>query len=523
MDTMTDSETPKVTLIGLDGVSWSLVEELLEEADVPTLESLVDSSIRGTAKSTVPSLTCPALPTLYTGKNPGELGIFDFVKPDGDIVDYTDISEPGVWDYLTEAGQSVVVGAMRTTHPAPEVNGVFISDVLSPMEESDFVTPASAQTHGERYHALREELERNKKRGGDALLETFIEMNQRRTEVLLELLEEESPDVALLWFGLTDGVQHYFWDDRQSLYEFFERFDNHLAETLDVCGDENVIVVGDHGFGPAMDTTFHLNEALHRGGFLEYSGGQVRRTLTRISYTVGEKFISDRWKRLGLKLMNKLRESDSAEANDNANGVSPTVVSPLDTLPGIDWSETRAHTSTRKGWGINLVDENVNSKEDLVEEIISYLSTLETPNGEPVIKDAWPGEELYWGRFADQIPDIIILSQDNLRVRPSLVGRLFSDYQASGGYVGSHESSRNAVFMARGPDLNDDGSDIGDVQLYDIAPMLLHLAGCAVDPGLDGTVPEALLPEGCTVSLERAPVERIRIRQTLPQLPEDRL
>ena len=516
---MSGDRTP-LTLLGLDGVSWELVDELVENAEVPTLASLVDRAVTGVTDSTVPSLTCPALPVLYTGINPGNLGIFDFVKPNGDIVDYHDVTEPGLWDYLGERDVSMVVGAMRTTHPAPPVDGVFISDVLSPREEPQFVTPGTAREAGERFHRMRDDLEAAKKSGDDEqLLRTFIEFNDERADVLLELLEEHDPAFALLWFGLTDGVQHYFWNDREGLYEFFERFDERLAELL-AARDGNLLVVGDHGFGPAISHRFHLNDALYRGGYLSLRGGRAGALLTKLAYRASESYVSDQWKRRALALVNAVQRGTGGDSNGESGGGPRTVVTPLDSLPGIDWSRTRAHLSTRKGWGINLVDRNVTGDRDaLRREIIDYLQGIEAPNGKPAVKDAWFGEEVYWGRYGDQIPDIVFLANDEVRPRPSVVGRLFTP-RADGSYVGSHESSREAVLMVDGPDVTAEGS-VGHVDLYDVLPTVLHLLGEPVPENVDGDAVAGLTER--PVETASYPVERYRVRSGVRAIPSDGL
>jgi predicted AlkP superfamily phosphohydrolase/phosphomutase len=512
---MTDHESTAVTLIGLDGVSWALIDDVTTHADVPVLSSLVDESVHGTTTSTIPSLTCPALPTLYTGKNPGNLGIFDFVKPDGSLVDYTDVTEPAVWDYLSDRDVSMVVGAMRTTHPAPRINGVFISDVLSTAEEPDYVTPEIAREYGDRFHEQRELLEAAKKGGpSPALLDAFVEMNNTRSDVFLALLDEYDPDFALLWFGLSDGVQHYFWDDPESLRTFFEAFDDRLGRILDARSESNVVVVGDHGFGPATKYRFHLNDVLHEGGYLTLQGGVARAAATKLSYRLSELYLDDRWKRRALDLVNRFKRNEPTD-KESSSGRDRTVVSPLNTIPGIDWSETVAHVSTRKGWGINLVEENIDGDPDeLRDEIIEYITQVTAPNGAPAIKDAWPGEEIYWGRYGDQVPDIVYLAHDELRVRPSVVGKRFTRHASS--YVGTHESAREAVFMARGPDVVRE-EPVGAVELYDIAPTLIHLTGNRIPETLDGEV----------VDLTSRPVthgqyhtERYRIRNGLRAVSE---
>jgi predicted AlkP superfamily phosphohydrolase/phosphomutase len=516
-----DANPRPVTLLGLDGVSWSFVEELLDNADVPALAGLVNRSARGVTKSTIPCLTCPALPAMYTGMNPGNLGIFEFIKPNGDIVTYDDITYPAIWDYLESMNENVVVSAMRTTHPAPQVNGAFISDVLSPEEEPEFVTPSSERERGERFHQLRDELEQQKKTGlDDDLLSTFVKMNAERSEVMLELLDEYDPAFACLWFGLADGVQHYFWDDRESLYEFFEAFDPYLSDILD-SRDGDIVVVGDHGFGPTRDYQFHLNEALRREGYLELAGGPVQRAFTKAAYWFSETVMTDELKRTVLGVLDRFRNlTDNDSGGEQDNNLNDIVITPFDDLPGIDWNATVAHASTRKGWGINIVkDSTTTDIDELRREVIAALDSLQTPHGNPVIKDAWFGEELYPGRYVDQVPDIVILADDHVRPRPSIFGKLFTDMNP-GNYVGAHDSAREAVFMAAGDSI-DPETTVGDINIWDLTPLLLNRMGLPVPERVDGNVPKALRRDDTTTN--RYPVEHVRIDKGISQLDTTKL
>ena len=67
----------KLLLIGLDGGTWKLLKNWIDDGSLPNLARLYNEGSRGTLLSTIPSSTCPALPALFTGKNPGNIGIFD--------------------------------------------------------------------------------------------------------------------------------------------------------------------------------------------------------------------------------------------------------------------------------------------------------------------------------------------------------------------------------------------------------------------------------------------------------------
>jgi predicted AlkP superfamily phosphohydrolase/phosphomutase len=157
--------------------------------------------------------------------------------------------------------------------------------------------------------------------------------------------------------------------------------------------------------------------------------------------------------------------------------------------------------------------------DELRREVIETLSSLQTPDGNPVIKNAWFGEELYSGRYVDQVPDIVILADDHVRPRPSIFGELFSEIK-SGNYVGAHDSARDSVFMAAGDNINS-GTIVGDINIWDLTPLLLNRMGLPVPERVDGVVPKTLERDGMVTS--RYPVEHVRIEKAISNLDTAKL
>lgn len=481
----------RVLLIGLDGLSWDVVEEF--EDSLPTLTRLREQSVTATSLSTIPTLTCPALPALYTGQNPGSFGVFDFVKPDGSIANRTDVDVPALWDYLEAGDVRSVVAGMRTTHPAPEIDGVFISGVLSLEDEPHFVYPESYRDLARRFNDAGPDLNPMIDEGDrEGIADGLIEQSDVMIDLCIELLEREDPEFGLFWLSPTDSAQHHLWGHDEQLSRFFRAFDRHLDSLLTEAEERgyDVIVTSDHGFGPAPVYDFHLNEWLYREGYLSVHGGSAGKALLDAGYVATERYTSDATKRRLLSAMDAVRglfgSEDQPDADDDAG--QEQVISPVDTLPGIDWNQTVAHLSTRKGWGINVDRDALSRDYDAVrEEIIEKLREVQTPDGTPVIKDAWPGEEVYHGRYGDQVPDIVLLLADEVRARPSLTGSLFTDCKRSPRSIGDHTSARDGILLATGPDFRE-GVSLDPVEIYDVLPTVLHLLDVPVPDTADGRV-----------------------------------
>ena len=92
----------KTLLIGLDGASFDFLMPWIEEGKLPVFKKILQEGTHGILNSTIPSITCPALPTIYTGMNPGNLGIFSFLNPDGSVVSSSNIPYKSIWHFLSE-------------------------------------------------------------------------------------------------------------------------------------------------------------------------------------------------------------------------------------------------------------------------------------------------------------------------------------------------------------------------------------------------------------------------------------
>ncbi len=105
----------KVAILGIDGGSLELIERWKDE--LPNFRRIMENGVYGELESTLPPVTCPAWPCMFTGKNPGKLGIYGFAtaRPDKEYklqfsssIDYHSSS---LWKILNDYGKDV--GLMR--------------------------------------------------------------------------------------------------------------------------------------------------------------------------------------------------------------------------------------------------------------------------------------------------------------------------------------------------------------------------------------------------------------------------
>src|ERR687896_711045 len=108
--TLSPQDQRRVLVIGLDSAAPALVFDELRES-LPNLSRLMADGVWGPLRSCVPALTVPSWLTGYTGKDPGELGIYGFRNRSDysytglAIADSSKIVEPTVWDILARHGR----------------------------------------------------------------------------------------------------------------------------------------------------------------------------------------------------------------------------------------------------------------------------------------------------------------------------------------------------------------------------------------------------------------------------------
>ena len=70
----------KLLVIGLDGATLDLIEPWAKAGNLPVLSKLMENGAYGRLQSVLPVLSSAAWSSFMTGMNPGEHGLYDFVK-----------------------------------------------------------------------------------------------------------------------------------------------------------------------------------------------------------------------------------------------------------------------------------------------------------------------------------------------------------------------------------------------------------------------------------------------------------
>lgn len=457
-------------VIGLDSSSpWTLFERFLPFT--PRLKELYSRCVRGTLRTIDPPITVPAWAVMFSGMDPGSLGVYGFRhrRPgsywDQYVPSSRTILQPMVWDRLSRMGKRVCVIGMPPGYPPPAVNGVYISDFLTPDGAQDFVSPAG----------LRDEVRRAA--GGnyafdvtfraddrDRVGRELLEMTRQHVAVARHLWKKEKWDFFAFHEIGPDRIHHTFWkyfdpahpryEDhpkfREYAEEYYRRLDHELGLWLDeIPEDVRIFVVSDHG-SQAMQGGFCINDWLiHKG-------------------------------HLALK------------------GPKPAAGTPLEKTT-IDWSKTRA-------WGAGgyyaRIFYNVKGREpegtikpadvpSFETGLTNELRAITGPNGRSLNVDVRVPKQIYRQVRGDS-PDLMVYFDNAAWRSAGTVG--YNSLYLSENDTGPDDSvhSFDGIYAVTGAS-DGRGSTGPERQLIDIGPTILKLLGAEVPAELQGRPIDALL------------------------------
>src|SRR5262244_56760 len=125
----------KVLLIGWDAADWKVINPLLDQGLMPTLDEFINHGVMGNLATLRPILSPMLWNSIATGKRPNKHGIHGFMEPDtqnGGVrpVSSTSRKVKAIWNILTQKGYKTNVLGWFAGHPAEPINGISVSDLF---------------------------------------------------------------------------------------------------------------------------------------------------------------------------------------------------------------------------------------------------------------------------------------------------------------------------------------------------------------------------------------------------------
>lgn len=505
----------KVLFIGLDGATFDVLDPLIDRGLMPRLKLFIDEGVRGPLETTIPPITPTAWVSWMTGKNPGKHGVFEFLlrrKGSGALPDtpVNSRSRDGLpfWDLLGQMGKQAIVTNVPCTYPPAMVNGVMISDFLTPRGRRDFAYPASLIDEVESRFGPYELYITEVYTPGNVnkILDQLFTELEYKTNVNRYLMEQYGWDVFATHYWGTDRFQHELWHLLDETHPFFDRkehdahigriheywhaVDSTLGELFDDVGDDTTVYLGsDHGFGP-IERFLCFNVWLIDEGLLVLKRDAMtlfKRALFRLGLTPDLAYRSAM--KMGLA---HLRLSVGVTNRSKLMKLANMLMLSLE---DVDWSRTVAFS--KGNYGQIFINVRGRDEHGIVEpgaayervmgQVIDKLRALVDPEANrPMIGPIWRREDLYTGPHIDEAPDIQFLPSD-MSNKPLGTLDLTSNKFITPVYGNSGDHRMHGIMVGRGPELRR-GVRVEGARIIDFAPTILHSFGVEVPSDMDGRV-----------------------------------
>jgi predicted AlkP superfamily phosphohydrolase/phosphomutase len=284
---------PRVVVLGLDGLSHTLVERLTREGVMPRLAGLLPGAASGAMQSTLPEISPVAWTTFFTASSPSEHGIFgftDFQFPSYSVRFNSSgrIQRPALWDWLGLRGRRSVVLNVPMTFPAKPLSGIMVSGFLAAdLNRAGY--PAWVASYlkesGYRLEADFDQVHRDR----EAFLKEIRQTLAGRA-ALLDRFWDEAWDFFFLAVTDTDRMNHFFYGEYEAhgpihgaFLAFYRQVDEIIGRVIDRVAalwargerDLCLVLLSDHGFCGVKEE-FHLNRWLQAHGLQSEVGPEAR-------------------------------------------------------------------------------------------------------------------------------------------------------------------------------------------------------------------------------------------------------
>jgi predicted AlkP superfamily phosphohydrolase/phosphomutase len=462
-----DRAKRRLLVVGLDSASAPFLFDRCLPV-MPNLRRLMPGSFRGELRTSEPPISLPAWAVMFTGVDPGTLGMYGFrhrldhsyVKNYGPAANRLPV--PTLWQILSQRGYRVAVVGMPPGYPPPAVNGIYISDFLTPGGAKDWSYPPELAADIERRHGPYRFDVTFRASERRQLFDDIVGMTETRFAVAEDLYQRERWDVFGIHEVGTDRLHHAYtkyFDPAHADYvagnplehvllDYYRVVDRSLGRLLALIDEDTVVAItSDHGSMP-MAGCFCINQWLVERGYLVLHGP-----------------------------------------------TSPGL--PLEKAP-VDWSRTRV-------WGAGgyyaRLFYNIRGREAqgiidpsalpaLRQALLEDLGKIRTPGGGPMVTKVLDPSEVYRTVTGDP-PDLMVYF-DELRWRSAgTLGHpsLYLRENDTGPDDAVH--SMLGVLLLRDPRRT--GHPLPTQDILDVTPTLLALLEEPLPPHLQGRPIEAIL------------------------------
>lgn len=454
----------KLLVVGIDGASHPIMDQLMKGGILPSFASMCDNGFSSVLESTFPPHTAPGWPSAFTGTNPGKHGIYQFWKTqqpnyEPEIITALDLRREPLWKILERHGLRVGVVNVPMTHPPTKLDsGYMISWPLS-----------TTLHYSEPRHLIQELANAGLHHHSDIVTmyrgqEDYIAQAKAyltgRTDSIFYLQKQYPVDCLIVVYTEIDRISHHFWGNQQapseSVINAYRSMDRELGRLLEAVGSKTLMVaLSDHGFG-SCKCNLNVPSLLESAGLLKTKYAKIEKD-TRI-------------------------ENETGIGNDHIGWFS----SPVSYYKTIDWNHTKVYMPTPGCFGLNFNLRNRQAKGivslrdtlHISRDVKQLLKDFTDAAGTPYL-EVLDRTEIYSGDRVLDAPDLI-LSPNHWDIMPHT--SLEEDTWSPPSQQAIHRME--GILLAIGPNI--DHVRIPISKIMDVTPFILNQLDIPIPEDIDG-------------------------------------
>jgi predicted AlkP superfamily phosphohydrolase/phosphomutase len=373
-------EKKRAVVVGLDGVPYTLLQDLKKNGHIPNMSRIFEKGYFGQMNVCIPEISSVSWSSFMTGTQSGEHGIYGFIdlKPGTYKMyfpNFSNLKAPTLWERLADLNKKSIVINMPATYPAREIEGCLISGfVATDINKAVYPTSVLSKIKGMGY---RIDLDTIKARQDHDFLFQDLDATLYGREKAVDFLWDEFDwDLFIVVVTGTDRLMHFLWDayedkghrHHQHFMDYFNKVDSFIGRVYDRFMDlegskemkNHFFMLSDHGF-TKIKTEVYLNRWLQKNGYLKF-------------------------------------KNDNPETiMDIGQGSTAFALDP-----------SRIYINLKEKYPLGTV--NPSDYNQLCLELKEKLEDLSYNDSDKIVKKIYLKDEIYHGPHIEHAPDIIVLS-----------------------------------------------------------------------------------------------------------------
>jgi predicted AlkP superfamily phosphohydrolase/phosphomutase len=486
----------KVIIVGIDGGSFNVLNNFINDGIMPNLENIMRESSFGELDTYIEG-PGQGWASFMTGKSPSKHGIYYWTTAHG--INSDAIKDNKIWEILGENGLKCGIVNLSYTFPPKPINGFMISGLGAGLESSsdvifsypkslikEVISHCGGYIWGCQYAdgAMKDY---------ENLLRKIIKMTEYRTKACDYLLENYKPDFFTVVFRGVDLIQHAFWHYLDPVNsEFYEKgpikdlinsyysmLDEYIGKIWQRYSSAIKLIVSDHGFC-GVKKLVNINEYLSQQAFLtkNYSiksavGNKYFLKIKKEMKPVYEQFFS---KYKFFRELNKIRKKRMNKID-----------------VAIDWQKTLIYLNSYGTDGLYFNKAIINScdinklKDDVYKRLINLK---DDKTGDNVFKKVYFKEEMKVDKFYEYVPEIIWEVNEGFVIMPDISlekNEVFESMEEIDIRFWTGDHKQYGIFIAGGDGIKS-GYSVKEIKINDLFPTILNIYDVPVPDDVDGKI-----------------------------------